>query len=155
MGSHGWKVAIRYLLAGIGIALILLVHVEVARLMFGPIVHVVPKPIEEPRGVGVAIFGAVVFLVSLVYLFFLAQEKDSFWAQRFLDFRVFALWFGGGIYLMAASKVLDPLFKTGSGAWLTKRLGAFGGSDPKYSLIVAVPAIILASGVTMWHNSRR
>jgi hypothetical protein len=153
-GSHGWKGAVHYLVAGIWIALMLLVHVDIVRMMFGPIAPVVQKPIEQPRGVGVAIFGVVVFLVSLVYLFFLVQEEDSFWAQRFLDFKVFALWFGGGIYLIAISKVLEPLFKTAFGEWLTKHLGAFGGSDPKNSLIVLVPAIILASGVTMWHKSR-
>jgi hypothetical protein len=151
-GSHGWQAAIRYLVAGIWIVIMLVVHVNLALMMFGPIAPVVQKPIEPPRGVGVAVVGAAVFLISLVYLFFLVQEKDSYWPQRFLDFKVFAIWFGWGIYLIATSKVLEPLLKTTFGEWLTKQLGV---SDPKYSLIVAVPAIILASGAAMWHNSRR
>jgi hypothetical protein len=53
-----------------------------------------------------------------------------------LDFKVFALWFLGGIHLIISSRMLDSVVGAAFGDLLRKHLDAAYEGNPKYSLPV-------------------
>jgi hypothetical protein len=101
------------------------------------------------------VFGLVILLGLCLYLVVLALNRDSFWAERFLDLRVFVIGFLAGSYILLASRAPERLLGPAFGGSLLRRLEASIGSDPKYSLVVVIPAAILASVITILHSVRK
>jgi hypothetical protein len=139
---RAWIVVVDYMLAAMWIVLFVVLHVGLLRVLFGAVPTVDPsRPIERPTGPGVAAFGLFILLGSCLYLVVLALNRDSYWAERFLDLRVFMIGFLAGSYIFLASRVperlLGPAF---GGSSLLRRFEASIGSDPKYSLLVVIPA---------------
>jgi hypothetical protein len=154
---NAWIATFGYALAAMWIGIMIVVHLGALRIIVFGLPHreVTQSPVQEPEGPAVAAFGVVVLLLSLVYVFILVKDRDSFWAERFLNFRVFALWFLCGIYLLLSSKVLDPVLGAAFGDSLVKFLSPLTGDHPEYSLLVGILAIVLASVVTLWYEYRK
>jgi hypothetical protein len=98
----------------------------------------VPQPLRNPI---LATLGAI-FLVASFFVFRFIVRTESSWAERVDNFKVPVGFFLGGIFLLATSKVLDPLFGTSRGNSLRSHLGHWGQHA---QLIQYLAAIALAS----------
>jgi hypothetical protein len=50
-------------------------------IVFGPPREVTQSSVQKPAGPAVAAFGVVMLLLSLVYVFILVKDRDSFWVE--------------------------------------------------------------------------
>ena len=136
-------------LAVLGVVLVI-----ASDLFFGTHIQETAPRFEHPPPAPVmAVIALLMFLVAGVYCWAVLSDEDGYWAQRFLDLKVFVLWLLAASYLLFASHLVDAAIGTLFGDSVRHRLERMTEGD--LNTIVTLGAFALATAISIFLRLRK